>query len=219
MTFLGPVEVLKSRRDNDIRRLAKPARTGIRSAVDSAVRRIVNGGNARLPKADLRDSLSDASSKRLGSWSETEPGRDFLKQKRDIRNAALNELDRKVKARTAELQLEAKEREWSSARLKRELRQELGHLSQSASEYLSANEAVQDQNFVLSQEAEDKDMLLEWVTAGDARVRDSHVGMDGERISPGETFSNGLRYPGDPSGDLAEVINCRCHVKLVRPKK
>jgi uncharacterized protein with gpF-like domain len=36
--------------------------------------------------------------------------------------------------------------------------------------------------------------------------------IDGERRRRGEPFSNGLRYPGDPAGAAANVINCRCVV-------
>ena len=51
----------------------------------------------------------------------------------------------------------------------------------------------------------------EWVTAHDERVRQSHVECENSgarRI--GSTFPNGLRYPGDPLGDISEVANCRC---------
>lgn len=53
-----------------------------------------------------------------------------------------------------------------------------------------------------------------WRTARDKRVRDSHQEMDGQEVGPGEKFVTGngarLKYPGDPSGPAAEVINCRC---------
>ena len=41
--------------------------------------------------------------------------------------------------------------------------------------------------------------------------------VDGEIRALDEKFSNGLMYPGDPSGSAAEVINCRC-VLLQRAK-
>lgn len=49
-----------------------------------------------------------------------------------------------------------------------------------------------------------------WLSSRDARVRDSHVFMDGEEVEIGEPFSNGLLYPLDPAGAASEVINCRC---------
>lgn len=39
-----------------------------------------------------------------------------------------------------------------------------------------------------------------------------HAGMNGETVPMGEPFSNGLDYPGDPSGGAAEVANCGCSV-------
>jgi HK97 family phage portal protein len=49
-----------------------------------------------------------------------------------------------------------------------------------------------------------------WVTAGDSDVRDSHAGVNGETVPIDQRFSNGLMYPGDPSGAPGEIINCRC---------
>lgn len=56
-----------------------------------------------------------------------------------------------------------------------------------------------------------------WVTAHDDRVRGlkptdtaDHVELDGEIIRLGDTYSNGLRYPGDTDGPIEEWINCRC---------
>lgn len=51
-----------------------------------------------------------------------------------------------------------------------------------------------------------------WVTVGDAHVRASHASQDGEEKPMNTPFSNGLMMPGDPAGDAAEVINCRCSV-------
>lgn len=34
--------------------------------------------------------------------------------------------------------------------------------------------------------------------------------VDGEIREIDEKFSNGLMFPGDPSGGAAEVVNCRC---------
>lgn len=50
----------------------------------------------------------------------------------------------------------------------------------------------------------------QWMSTLDSRTRDSHKGMDGEIVDVDEEFSNGLEYPGDPSGDPSEVYNCRC---------
>ena len=56
-----------------------------------------------------------------------------------------------------------------------------------------------------------------WITAHDDRVRGlketdtaDHVSLDGEIIRLGDTYSNGLKYPGDTDGPIEEWINCRC---------
>ena len=51
-----------------------------------------------------------------------------------------------------------------------------------------------------------------WVSVLDSRTRDSHASLDGEERPLNNPFSNGLMYPGDPSGPAEEVINCRCSV-------
>lgn len=53
-------------------------------------------------------------------------------------------------------------------------------------------------------------MVKEWNAVLDARTRDSHLLVDGEQVEEDQKFSNGLMYAGDPSGDPAEVYNCRC---------
>ena len=53
-------------------------------------------------------------------------------------------------------------------------------------------------------------MVMQWSCTHDSRTRYTHALMDGEIISLGEEFSNGLKYPADPDGDPAEVYNCRC---------
>ena len=53
-------------------------------------------------------------------------------------------------------------------------------------------------------------IVKQWDATLDARTRDSHARADGEIRENNEKFSNGLLYPGDPSGSAAEVINCRC---------
>lgn len=61
------------------------------------------------------------------------------------------------------------------------------------------------------------DIVRMWDAALDGRTRDSHARVDGEIRELDEKFSNGLMFPGDPSGSAAEVINCRC-VALTRAR-
>ena len=60
--------------------------------------------------------------------------------------------------------------------------------------------------------AKDKgaDILKQWDATLDSATRESHVAVDGEVRELDKPFSNGLMYPGDPSGGASEVINCRC---------
>ena len=54
---------------------------------------------------------------------------------------------------------------------------------------------------------------LEWVTMLDGDVRPTHAAVHGQRRNVGETFTVGgeeLLYPGQPVGDPAVWINCRC---------
>lgn len=54
-----------------------------------------------------------------------------------------------------------------------------------------------------------------WVATKDDRTRKSHRDMDGETVDWDEKFSNGLMYPGDPSGPERETYNCRCTMRTV----
>lgn len=60
--------------------------------------------------------------------------------------------------------------------------------------------------------AKDKgaNIVKQWDSTLDGRTRPSHQKVDGEIRELDETFSNGLRFPGDPDGGAAEVVNCRC---------
>ena len=56
-----------------------------------------------------------------------------------------------------------------------------------------------------------------WVSAKDDRVRTYKKGdkadhriLNGQIIRLGDTYSNGLKYPGDTDGPIEEWINCRC---------
>ena len=57
----------------------------------------------------------------------------------------------------------------------------------------------------------------QWISVDDGRTRGTdpndtadHLILNGEIIPIGETYSNGLAYPGDTSGPIEEWINCRC---------
>lgn len=52
-----------------------------------------------------------------------------------------------------------------------------------------------------------------WLAALDARTRDTHIGLNGQDRDldqPWQTKNGNIMYPGDPSADPAETIQCRC---------
>lgn len=75
-------------------------------------------------------------------------------------------------------------------------------------------ETVKAANFtqLAAADMEDYEMEKQWIAVEDGRTRrsHSHAGVDGERQDLDQPYSNGLMFPGDPKGEAAEVINCRC---------
>lgn len=61
------------------------------------------------------------------------------------------------------------------------------------------------------------DVVKQWDSTLDGKTRPSHKKVDGEIRELDERFSNGLDFPGDPSGKAGEVVNCRC-VSLSRAR-
>ena len=57
----------------------------------------------------------------------------------------------------------------------------------------------------------------EWLTAIDGRERASHAVINHEVVGIDESFSNGLRFPGDPNGTAEELCNCRCVLLPIIP--
>lgn len=62
-------------------------------------------------------------------------------------------------------------------------------------------------------EASGFETMKEWVAVHDNRTRHSHYLLDGKKVRLDESFKDGLAFPGDPSGDPEETINCRCHLE------
>lgn len=63
------------------------------------------------------------------------------------------------------------------------------------------------------------DLVQEWITASDERVRGSHAFMHGQQRQIGEPFLSGagnrLRWPGDVDAPGSETIQCRCVLTTV----
>jgi len=52
-----------------------------------------------------------------------------------------------------------------------------------------------------------------WSTSGLPNIRPTHIKAEEDApdgIPMDGTFSNGLKFPGDPAGEAAETVNCRC---------
>ena len=51
-----------------------------------------------------------------------------------------------------------------------------------------------------------------WLTGGNPRS--AHAAMNGETVPIGDSFSNGMNAPGDPSGGADEVAGCNCSLSF-----
>lgn len=54
-----------------------------------------------------------------------------------------------------------------------------------------------------------------WVT-NSKNPRDIHLKLDGETVGIGDTFSNGMRFPGAPEGGAENNSNCQCSIRYNR---
>lgn len=63
----------------------------------------------------------------------------------------------------------------------------------------------------------------EWVARSDEKTRDTHAELSGTVQYADRYFvtSTGARlmYPGDPRAPAEEVINCRCYIRKMAPRK
>lgn len=69
---------------------------------------------------------------------------------------------------------------------------------------------------------EDPDAVIkEWVATLDNRTRETHADADGQQVigldAAFDVGGSSLEVPGDPSGDPAETINCRCVAIYIYP--
>lgn len=76
---------------------------------------------------------------------------------------------------------------------------------------VARTEVAQSAGYAQHEKAIEQGMTRkQWISSRDERVRDSHAAIDSEIKPIREPFSNGLMFPGDPSGDPEETIMCRC---------
>lgn len=86
-------------------------------------------------------------------------------------------------------------------------------------EALMASDYESTKQVIASGAAREKDVVREWDTVGDDKVRHSHEKMNGQKRGINEPFETPsgdlLMYPHDRSldADADEIIDCRCRVR------
>ena len=115
------------------------------------------------------------------------------------------------------------------------LRDRFKGISKYQAERIIRTESVAAANYATGESAKqmfnEQDLMKEWITAEDGRVRRiprdqaSHRAMNGVTIPAADKFDvptkdgiDRLMFPGDPNGSPSNVINCRCTVAYV-PKE
>lgn len=127
---------------------------------------------------------------------------------------------------------QAIENGWGEEKAGRELRKEIGFSEKYRADRIARTETVSASNAGNIEGAKSMGMnlLKEWISAYDDRVRGSkpgdqfdHLSMNGVQVPMNEDFevptadggTEALEYPGDPNGSAGNVINCRCSVQFV----
>lgn len=78
------------------------------------------------------------------------------------------------------------------------------HKAANVSQYTRAESAATDSGL---------DVVVEWISTNDGRVRDSHKNANGQKRHMGQPFNVGgesMKYPSDPTASAENTINCRC---------
>lgn len=108
---------------------------------------------------------------------------------------------------------------WGEERLRKELEARLGAVvAQHRARRIARTELGAAQNQAMLALAQDRAAAGEkltkvWVAIDDGRTRPSHADADDQVRPIEQPFAVGvssLMHPGDPSGPLNEIINCRC---------
>jgi Phage Mu protein F like protein len=101
---------------------------------------------------------------------------------------------------------------WGVEKTVRELK--TSEITKMRAKMIVRTESVRAMNYAQLKAADNEKYMVEktWLATEDRRTRftHGHAGVDGEQRDLYDAFSNGLQFPGDPSGSAAEVINCRC---------
>ena len=101
-----------------------------------------------------------------------------------------------------------------------QLRDAVPRLSSARAGVIARTETHAASNFANEEAAKETGLELqkEWIAVMGERTRNDHADADGQTVRRDEPFIVGgeqLKYPGDPSGSAANVINCRCVVAYI----
>lgn len=108
-----------------------------------------------------------------------------------------------------------------------ETEEEIDDLIKARAKIVSSNEVTRSSNVGIEIGATAAALLVgdplvkTWIATIDDRVRDGHESADGQTVKNNETFNvtgESLRFPQDPSGSVANTINCRCVLDYQRVK-
>jgi SPP1 gp7 family putative phage head morphogenesis protein len=96
--------------------------------------------------------------------------------------------------------------------LEDQLDEEVGQLAVRAQRIARTESAFAVNNARVAEMLRNGITQVEWISARDSEVRESHAANDGEIREIGDRFSNGMRWPHDEGFSGTETINCRCTV-------
>ena len=204
--------------------------------VSRAARAVANGGNvdAALSAIDeektaLNTAIKDVFTSGVAyfageAFNKMTARKDFTEAQMEAWLTAANEyivaegaakivlIDNTTKEMVQKVMQQAINEGWGADKAARELRKKWDDLARFRAERIARTEMLGAGSFGTRQGALATGLTLEkvWISFIDTETRDSHVGMDGERVPLDSTYSNGLMYPGDPSGPASEIVNCRC---------
>lgn len=96
--------------------------------------------------------------------------------------------------------------------LARRLRGVFSDLSTWRAETIARTETVGGYNAAALMSAQSSGVVVSrsWLATADERTRPSHQRQNGHTVTGDDSYPNGCRFPGDPSGPSRETINCRC---------
>jgi len=168
--------------------------------------------------------------KGVGAWESKDFQEDLFEQRvRDFLNAfgttkIAADISGKTRKDILAAILEGQTEGYSVTKIAKIIRQKAGgHFARLRSHVIARTETHNAAGFSqnLAANVSGVEVRKRWLTAGDERVRDEHMDMNGTVAESDELFDFGdysLAYPGDRNGPPQGVIMCRCFVNY-EPKE